>query len=88
MARVFVPPALRSATGGLDQVEAADVATIGAAIDQLDLRYPGFRAALCAGDRLRPGLAASVDGAVATLGLRQPLPPDAELHFHPALGGG
>lgn len=40
--RVVVPGQLRSYTGGQAEVEAAG-ATLGAVLDELDARYPGFR---------------------------------------------
>jgi molybdopterin synthase sulfur carrier subunit len=40
--KVFVPSALRSYTGGKDEVE-AEGATLGAVLRELDRRFPGFR---------------------------------------------
>jgi hypothetical protein len=39
-------------------------------------------------DALRPGLAVAINGTVSRLGLRQPVPAGAEVHFLPAIGGG
>lgn len=87
MARVYIPAPLRALTGEQDQVETPGE-TVGAVIAALDGRFPGFRAAVCADERLRPGLAVSINGTVAPRGLRQPVGPNDELHFLPALGGG
>jgi len=57
-------------------------------IDELDRLHPGVRARLCDGDALRSGLAAVVDNEVARLGLLQPVGPDSEVHFLPAIAGG
>jgi molybdopterin converting factor small subunit len=40
--RVHIPTALRSYTGGLDEVE-AEGATLDRLLRELDQRYPGFR---------------------------------------------
>jgi len=87
MARIFVPAALRSLTGGNSEVVVAG-ATVREAIDQLDAAYPGTKALLCKDDHLRPGLMVAVDSSVASSGLRHPLTPNSEVHFLPAIGGG
>lgn len=87
MARVFIPPALRPLTGDLAEVEVPG-GTVGAVIDGLDARYPGTRDRLCDGSELKPGLAVIVGGEATSLGRRQRVPPDAEVHFLPAVGGG
>ena len=62
--------------------------TISELIEELDRQYPGVKARLCAGDRLQPGLAAVVNGSIASLGVHQGILEPAEVHFLPALGGG
>jgi hypothetical protein len=47
-----------------------------------------MRARLCEGEALKPGIAAAVGQGVARLGLREPVGPDSEVHFLPALAGG
>jgi molybdopterin converting factor small subunit len=42
MARVFIPAALRSLAGGLDEVQVS-AGTVREIVDQLEARYPGFR---------------------------------------------
>ncbi len=84
---VFIPPPLRALTGGLDSLRAPG-ATVGAVIDALESRFPGMRARLCDGDRLRPGVAVAVGTELATLGLLQPVPSGSEIHFLPAISGG
>ena len=63
-------------------------ASVGQIIAELDCLYPGIQARLRDADRLRPGLAVVVDTEVARLGLLQPVGPDSEVHFLPAIGGG
>ena len=55
---------------------------------ELERRYPGVKARLCDAGGLRPGMVVAVDTAVAGLGLLQPVGPDSEVHFLPAIGGG
>jgi molybdopterin synthase sulfur carrier subunit len=62
--------------------------TVRDVIEQLEQKYPGAKDRLCSGEKLKPGIAVTVDGAISPLGLRQPLGADAELHFLPAIGGG
>ena len=87
MARVFVPAAMRSLTGGQDVIEAAghNVRTV---IDDLDRQFPGVKNRLCDGDELRPGLSVAIGGSIGALGLRQPVAAGDEIHFLPAVGGG
>jgi len=39
-------------------------------------------------NEIRPSIAVSVDGEIATSGMLEPVRPDSEVHFIPALGGG
>jgi sulfur-carrier protein len=87
MARVWIPSLLRDLTGGAESVTVPG-ASVRQVIDELERLHPGARARLCAGDALRAGLAVVVDNEVARLGLLQPLSPDSEVHFLPAIGGG
>ena len=87
MVQVFIPPLLRDATGGREQVEVS-AASVRQVVSALEKRFPGIRERLCAGDVLRPGLAVAVNGTVSSLGLLQKVPEGAEVHFLPAVGGG
>jgi molybdopterin synthase sulfur carrier subunit len=87
MARLFIPPQMRAAVGGLEAVEAAG-GTLAAVVDDVERQFPGFRARICQDDQIRPGLAVSIDGRFATLGLRQRVSAESEVHFLPAGGGG
>ena len=87
MPRAFIPPALRSLTGGQSEV-VVEGATVRGVIDSLDKDFPGIKARLCEDDRLRTGLIVTVGSAVATAGLRAKVGSDDEVHFTPALGGG
>ena len=87
MPRVFIPPLLRSLTGGAEDVE-IDAANVRQLIEGLELRFPGIRERLCEGDDLKPGLTVAVDGRVSSMGLLGKVREQSEVHFLPAIGGG
>lgn len=87
MARVHIPAAMRPATDGAADVEAPG-ATLGEVIDNLEAVHPRIKARLVDGGRLRPNLAAFVDGNQASKGLRTPVNPESEVFFAPAMAGG
>ena len=87
MVKVFIPPLLRDAVGGVDYVEIS-AATVRQVVADLEARFPGVSERLCAGDSLRPGMAVAVNGTVSSLGLLQRIPDGSEVHFLPAVGGG
>ena len=87
MARVFIPAALRKLTEGRDQVIAGG-RNVKELIDDLQRQFPGIRDHLVQDDDLKPGLAVSIDGEIATSGLLEPVIESSAVHFLPALGGG
>jgi molybdopterin synthase sulfur carrier subunit len=87
MAIVHIPAALRALTGGQVKVMAPGE-TLREVLDHLDAAHPGIKERLVAGDRMAPGMAVFVDGAIPSAGLRARLSPDAEIHFAPAIAGG
>ena len=87
MPKIFVPPLMRTLTNGTEQVEVSGT-TVRQAIEAMDAQYPGFKARLCPGDELLPGMAVAVNGNVTSQGLRQKVQPGSEIHFLPAIGGG
>ena len=84
---MFVPAPLRRLTGGHDRLEVAGT-TLGALVDAIERAHPGFRERVVADGELRPSVAVSVDGDLATRGLDEPVAATSEVHFVPALGGG
>ena len=78
---------MRSMTNGEKTVVVA-ANTVAEVIDRLDEMYPGIKKRLCDGDGLRSGIAVAVDTQLATLGLRQSVNDDSEVHFLPAISGG
>mgnify|MGYP000919708614 CR=1 FL=1 len=87
MAKIFIPSPLRDLSSGIEAVE-LPARTLGQAIRALDERFPGMADRLIRDDRLAPGMAASIDGAIVGQGLLAKLLPDSEVHFLPAFGGG
>jgi molybdopterin synthase sulfur carrier subunit len=87
MPTVWIPPLLRELTGGQVTVSVPG-ATVRQVIDAMEEAYPGMRARLCQGDRLRPSLSVVVDGAVSRRGLGHPLDEASEVHFVPVVSGG
>jgi molybdopterin synthase sulfur carrier subunit len=87
MATVFIPAALRRLTAGREQTIASG-RNVGQLIDDLDRQFPGFRKQLVEGDDLKPSIAVSIDGEIATGRLLEPVGESSEVHFLPALGGG
>jgi molybdopterin synthase sulfur carrier subunit len=84
---VWIPAPLRALTGGR-QTAHVQGGTVRQVLDALDRLYPGVKARLCDTGGLRPGVAVAVNTQVAPLGLLQPVPPGAEVHFLPAISGG
>ena len=87
MAKVFIPAQMRDLTEGCAEVEIEGV-TLRQLIGNLEERFPGIADRLIDGERLMPGLALSIDGDISTWGLLAKIPPESEVHFVPAIGGG
>ena len=83
MARVFFASGLRDRVGGAESadVPARDVRELMAA---LEARFPGFA------KQLGSGIAIAIDGEILPReeALLEQLPPNAEVHFLPQIGGG
>ena len=78
---------MRSLTEGKSQVE-VDGSTVREIVDALEARYPGVAARIVEEGRIRPGLSVAVDGTVGNKGMREPVGPNSEVHFVPAMTGG
>jgi molybdopterin synthase sulfur carrier subunit len=87
VATVWVPAQLRGLTNGQETVMVPGE-RVGQIVEALDSQFPGFKARLCEGAGLRPGIAIVVDGEVARFGLLQAVEASSEIHFVPAIGGG
>ncbi len=84
---VWIPSLMRSLTGGQEQVTVGGE-TLRAVIDELESVFPGIKSRVIDEDRIRPGLAVSVNGEVTNEGLRQRIGPEDEVHFVTAISGG
>lgn len=87
MAILWIPGLLQNLTGGQERVSVPG-GTVGEAIDALDAAYPGIKARLVENERLRPGIAAAVDGEISRLRLRHKLKADSEVVFILSRPGG
>lgn len=87
MPRVFIPPPLRSLTGGEAEVrlEGTNVRRL---IESMEERYPGMKARLVEHGELAAGIAVIIDGVTAPRSLVTPLREESEVHFLPAIAGG
>jgi molybdopterin converting factor small subunit len=81
VATVHIPSALRALACGQSHVavEARDVREL---IARLDERFPGMAT------RLGPDVAVAIDGEIYSDPLLEPVGPQSEVHFLPAISGG
>ncbi len=87
MIRVLIPSQLIAYTDGATRVE-AEGATVGAALDDLDRRYPGLKfRVIDEQDRIRRHMRIFV-GLDEARDVRRPLRPGDELMIFGALSGG
>jgi molybdopterin synthase sulfur carrier subunit len=84
---VWIPSLMRSLTNNQEQVEICGE-TLREVVESLESSFPGIKDRICEDDRIRPGLAVSVDGVVGNEGLRQRVDTNSEIHFVTAIAGG
>lgn len=84
---VAIPALIRNLTDGEESVT-VEGANIREVINNLDNRYPGTKAKLCEGDRIRPGIGVYIDGVLTKVGMHERVEENTELHFLPAISGG
>lgn len=84
---VWIPSLMRSLTDGQEQVTVGGE-TLRQVIEALESSFPGFKDRVIGEDRIRPGLAVSINGEVTNEGLRQRINDDDEVHFVAAISGG
>ncbi len=87
MPTVAIPSLLRNLTSGEESITVPGT-TIREVIDNLEDRYPGLKARLCEGDRIKPGIAIYVNGLLTRGSILERVDAEAEIHFLPAIGGG
>lgn len=84
---VWIPSLMRSLTDNQEQVE-VEGETLRQLVENLDRAYPGIRDRVIEDDRIKPGLAVSVNGEITNDGLRTRLATSDEVHFVAAISGG
>lgn len=87
MATVWVPLNALDLTNGESKVQ-VEGNTVSEVVRNLDLAFPGIKKALTQDNSLRPGVTIAVDGVIGGRQLLQPVLPDSEIHFIPAIFGG
>ena len=87
MPTVVIPALLRKFTCGVERVELPG-RSIRELIRQLGERFPGIDKQLLEDGDIRPSIAVSIDGEIATGGVLDTVAENSEVHFIPALGGG
>ena len=87
MPTVFVPPLMQKLTDGKPTVQVQGT-SVREVVDNLDQAYPGTKARLVDGFKLKPNISVAVDGEVSPIGILQKVREDSEVHFLPAIGGG
>jgi molybdopterin converting factor small subunit len=81
MARVVLMDAFKRFTGGRLEFD-LEVETIGQLMRVLGERYPDMK------PHLEEGVAVAIDGQIYQDTWTEPIPPDAEVHLIPQIGGG
>ena len=87
MPTVHIPASLRAHCDGCEAANFS-ASTLREVVEYLEAHFPRLSGKLRHGDSLAAGWAASVDGVIASRGLRTPVNDTSEIHFHPAIGGG
>jgi hypothetical protein len=87
MATVSIPLLLQDVTGGTRRVQ-VEGSTLEQIIRAMEAVHPGIEARVRDGDRLRPTVAFTVDGKIASQGLATPVAPDSDVCVLPSFGGG
>lgn len=78
---------MQSITGGKDSVTVPG-ATVRQIVENLEKQFPGMKARLVDGHRIKPNISVAVDGEVTPLGILEKVGEHSEVHFLPAIGGG
>ena len=87
MPTVVIPALLRKFTGGIERVDVPGK-SIRELIRNLGDQFPGLDQQLLQDGDIRPSIAVSIDGEIATGGVLDAVSDNSEVHFIPALGGG
>ena len=84
---IWIPTQLRDLTKGQQSVSVIGD-TVRAAIETLEIKFPGIKERLCENEKIRPNISVLVDGHVTHLKIRERLTETSEVHFVVAISGG
>jgi molybdopterin synthase sulfur carrier subunit len=84
---IHIPAPLRSLTGGQSSVTVSGK-TLGEIADALEGLFPGIKARITEGARVRPGLAVFADSIQVSSDLATKVAESADIYFAPAISGG
>ena len=84
---VWIPSLMRQLTDNQEQIE-VDGETLRQVVEALEEKHPGIRNRVIEDDRIKPGLAVSINGEVTNDGLRARVNASDEVHFVAAISGG
>ncbi len=87
MATIVIPALLRKFTKGVERVEVPG-RTVRELVRNLEEKFPDMVGKLVENGDVKPSIAVSIDGEIATGGVIDTVRDDSEVHFIPALGGG
>jgi molybdopterin synthase sulfur carrier subunit len=87
MPTVVIPALLRKFTGGIERIDVSGK-SIRELVRNLGEQFPGLDQQLLQDGDIRPSIAVSIDGEIATGGVLDAVSENSEVHFIPALGGG
>jgi len=87
MATVYIPSLMQNLTNGDHKVE-VDGVTVRQIVENLEAAYPGMKARLVEGNRIKPNISVAVDGEVTPMGMLERVEEKSEVHFLPAISGG
>ena len=84
---VWIPSLMRALAENKQQIEVLG-GTLREVVEHLEAQHPGIRDRIIEDDRIRPGLAVSINGEITNDGLRSRVGEQDEIHFVAAIGGG
>ena len=87
MPTLFITIEMRKLTNGAKSIEVAGI-TLRDAVSELNGLFPGIQDEIFSGTRIRPGLAAVIDGEQTVEGPRAKLKINSEVHFLKPISGG
>lgn len=87
MAVIHIPSLMQDLTGGAETATVAG-ATLRQIVENLEAKFPGLKARLCDGDRIRTNISVWVNDEISREGMARAVGENDEIHFLPAISGG